>query len=321
MLQQTRVETVIPYFERFLERFPDLEALAEAGEEDVVAAWSGLGYYRRARALREAAIVLCRDRGGEFPRERRGMLALPGVGPYTAGAVLSIAFGLPEPLVDGNVARVLARWFALEHPIGSTALRRELDRLTSRLVPGEEDPGDPGAWNQALMELGALVCTPRHPDCGACPMAGCCRAHRNGRSDELPRPAARKKPTEVRLELLWVEREEQVLLVRRPEKGRMASMWELPTCETEHPEHGWSGLWPSDHADPALEVDGGEPLGSLSHGITRYRIRATVRSASWNGAPPRGRWRWFGLGGGEELALTGLTRKALARFSREVAAP
>ncbi|MEM7311403.1 MAG: A/G-specific adenine glycosylase [Planctomycetota bacterium] len=316
MLQQTRVEAVVPYFERFLARFPTLADLAAASEDDVVAAWSGLGYYRRARALREAAREVVAHHGGRFPADRKDALALPGVGPYTAGAVLSIAYDLRVPLVDGNVTRVLARWFGLSQPVGTSALTSELWRLAERLLPpeGATEARGPGAWNQALMELGATVCTPRSPRCEACPVAEPCAARASGRVDELPVPAPRRAPVDVRLGVALAVRGERILVERRPARGRMAGMWELPTRELPGPEGGLTGLWPPEFAGPALRE--GEPLGEVSHGITHHRIRARVRAA-WaegeggaDGAPER---RWVSPEAASELGLTGMARKILAR--------
>ncbi|MBM3975798.1 MAG: hypothetical protein FJ299_02270, partial [Planctomycetes bacterium] len=192
MLQQTRVETVIPYWRRFLERFPDLRALAAAPEDSVVAAWSGLGYYRRARALREAARALVERHAGGFPRTRDAWLALPGVGPYTAGAVLSIAFDEPEPLVDGNVLRVFARLFAIAEPIDRPATVKRIWARAAELVPRRPRGATrPRNWNQALMELGATVCLPREPNCGECPVRAHCAARAAGRTAELPIVARR----------------------------------------------------------------------------------------------------------------------------------
>ena len=166
MLQQTRVETVLPYYARFLERFPDASRLADATEDDVLASWSGLGYYRRARALHQGARVVMERHDGKLPRDPADLRRLPGVGRYTAGAIASVAFGLPEPILDGNVRRVLARIFAVDGVrLGPAAEERELWGLAASLVQGSA----PGDLNQALMELGALICTPRAPACPACP--------------------------------------------------------------------------------------------------------------------------------------------------------
>ncbi|MGH7589509.1 MAG: A/G-specific adenine glycosylase [Gemmatimonadota bacterium] len=220
ILQQTRVETAIPFYHRWVERFPTLEALAEADREEVMAAWSGLGYYRRARHLHEAARVV-RDRmAGELPREARDLTALPGIGPYTAGAVASIAFGRREPAVDGNARRVLSRLFDLDR-----ASAAELDGVARPLVP----PDRPGDFNQALMELGATVCRPRAPECARCPLEELCLARRRGTVDRRPRPRRREEvPVFVVGTAVLSSLEGRVLLARRPEEGLLGGTWEFP---------------------------------------------------------------------------------------------
>ena len=195
MLQQTRVETVVAYYERFLERFPTPAAMARAPEDAVLSVWSGLGYYRRARLLHAAAKLVVRDHAGAVPRAREVRLTLPGVGRYTAGALGSIAFGLAEPIVDGNVARVLSRLRAIEAPLGSRASDAALWAEAEALVVG----ADPGALNQALMELGATVCTPRAPRCDDCPIRASCRARAADRVDTLPLPRTRAAKKRVHL--------------------------------------------------------------------------------------------------------------------------
>jgi A/G-specific adenine glycosylase len=308
MLQQTRVETVLDYWPRFLERFPTVSALAEAREEDVLAAWSGLGYYGRACKLREAARVLVERFGGEFPRTRAEALALPGVGPYTAGAVLSIAYDLPEPLVDGNVQRVFARLFGLESVAGSARLQSELWSLAADLVPLEGGAGD---WNQALMELGATICSARAPRCTRCPLQPACRAHADGRVAELPRRAERGRPTEVELCIFVVERDGRLLLERRPPGGRMAGLWQFPTIEVTV-QDGAGELFPTAFAARAEEplLEPGASRGHLRHTITRYRIRAEIRSARLLGEAPS-TWRWFDRAALGRAALTGMARKVL----------
>jgi A/G-specific adenine glycosylase len=195
MLQQTRVDTVKPYFERFMVRFPTPQALADAPEDDVLAAWSGLGYYRRARLLHAGVREVVERHGGRVPEAREARLSLPGVGRYTAGAIGSIAFQRPEPIVDGNVARVLARFGGIDTPLGRADTGRRLWRMAERWVRGER----PGDLNQALMELGATVCTPGAPDCQGCPLARRCVARRQGRQAELPVPKVKRSPRAVSL--------------------------------------------------------------------------------------------------------------------------
>lgn len=227
MLQQTRVDTVRPYFERFLERFPTPLALAEAPEDQVLAAWSGLGYYRRARMLHAGARAVGRR---ALPRTRDALLELPGIGPYTAGAIASIAFGERVGLVDGNVARVLARVFGIEDDMRKAGMKKAA-ALAEQLVA----PEDPGAWNQALMELGATVCAPRNPACDRCPIAGVCRARAEGRVNELPVLSERKKPLAQSMQALVATRGERVLLGRRPSDGLFGGLWEPPTVEGRSP--------------------------------------------------------------------------------------
>jgi A/G-specific adenine glycosylase len=313
MLQQTRVETVIPYYRRFLERFPDVRSLAAAEESAVLAAWSGLGYYSRARSLRHAAQAMVERHDGAPPRTRAEWLALPGVGPYTAGAVLSIAHSESEALVDGNVQRVFARLFALEEPQGSPGLVARCWELARELVPGRGESLDPGEWNQALMELGARVCV-RTPRCEACPLRARCAALARGRATELPRPRPRRAPLEVRLEILVARTRGRLLLVRRPPGGRMAGLHEFPTRERVAAGAA-PRLWPLELplALP-LEPEAGAPIGELVHTITHHRIRATVRAArlgSARAALPEGAG-WFGASELAELALSGLARKVLA---------
>ena len=225
ILQQTRVETAIPFYRRWVERFPTLDALAAADREEVMAAWSGLGYYRRARHLHEAARVV-RDRsGGELPSDARELRTLPGIGPYTAGAVASIAFGRREPAVDGNARRVLSRLFDLELPSAA-----ELQERARALVP----PDRPGDFNQALMELGATVCTPRNPSCDACPVAALCVAR--ARTTQHLRPSARTRsqlPVQHLVVAVLIAPRGEMLVVRRPERGLLGGLWAFPAGRTE----------------------------------------------------------------------------------------
>lgn len=227
MLQQTRVAAVVPYYERWMARFPTVTALAEAPLDDVLAAWSGLGYYSRARNLHRGAQEVVAHHGGALPASAAALRALPGIGPYTAGAIASIAFAQPEPLVDGNVARVLARLYAIDIDIKSSAASSTLWRLAGELVPGDA----PGDFNQGLMELGATVCTPLGPTCLLCPLTALCRARAQGREHELPRMPARKRPHELPLidaTALWIERRGKLLLARRTPEGLYGGLWELP---------------------------------------------------------------------------------------------
>lgn len=309
MLQQTRVETVVPYYRRFLARLPDVRALAAAAEDEVLTLWSGLGYYSRARSLHAAARVLVDRHGGVLPATRAEWLALPGVGPYTAGAVLSIAFSASEPLVDGNVQRVFARLFALEGEQGSKVLTERCWELAQALVPATGGALDPGLWNQALMELGARVCTARAPRCDGCPVRACCRAHSLGRVAELPRPRARRAPRAVELEILVARAGRRLLLHRRPDAGRMAGLLEFPTRELVS-AGGRALLWPAVRA-PGLAPEACEPLGELVHAITHHRVRATVRAARLAARRAPAGMCWVPAEELAGLALTGMTHKVL----------
>lgn len=227
MLQQTQVSTVIPYFERFMRRFPTLVALAAAEEDEVLAEWKGLGYYRRARNLHRAARAVVWEHGGELPRTAEALGRLPGIGPYTAAAVASIAFGEPAPVLDGNVLRVMARILGEERPVDQAAVQRAM-----RLRLAEEIPADrPGDFNQALMELGATVCSPAKPLCGACPVTAFCAARAGGDPERLPVKVRRAKVrAERRVAGVLFDRE-RVLLVQRPPGGLLGGLWEFPNTE------------------------------------------------------------------------------------------
>jgi len=256
MLQQTRAQAVIPYFERFLERFPTVEALAAAGEEEVLALWSGLGYYSRARNLLRAARRIAA--AGAFPSDYESIRALPGVGVYTAAAVASIAFGLPHAVVDGNVLRVVAR---MENDAAETGAARTRERFGS-IARDWLGARSPGAFNQALMELGATVCLPRNPRCGACPLESLCAARAAGTAAGLPVKLRAREAVRIEGSLLVIRRSGRVLL-RREAAGaaRMAGFWTLPS--------------PGDL--PAARI--GDRLGEFRHSITHHRYAFTVYSA------------------------------------------
>jgi A/G-specific adenine glycosylase len=233
MLQQTRVETVLPYYERFLRELPDVFSLAEAQEEQVLALWSGLGYYRRARMLHAAAKTVAGTHGGRLPEDPADLQRLEGVGAYTAGAVASIAFGRRAALVDGNVARVVARLFAIQEDVKGTAGAARVWAIAGRLVA--EVDGPPGDWNQALMELGATVCTPREPRCGECPVAAGCAGRALGIAGELPRTSAKRKPVALRRVALVIASPAGVLLARRRKEVLFGGLWEPPSADGVDP--------------------------------------------------------------------------------------
>jgi A/G-specific adenine glycosylase len=304
MLQQTRVATAVPYFERFLARFPTVGALAAASEDDVLALWSGLGYYRRARQLHAAArrIALA-----GFPRTARELAELPGVGPYTAAAVASICFGEPVAVVDGNVARVVARLVAWEEPVERAASRRAIAAAAGALL----DPARPGESNQALMELGATLCRPAGPLCEACPVAPLCTGRARGIAGELPRRSPRRPPRRERRVVARVERAGRVLLFRRGAGERLlAGLWELPEAPAGAQAEAALG------ARYGGRFRLGEPLGRLRHAITTRAREVEVHAARWEGEGERvaegPEAAWLSPAEAANGALTALARKALA---------
>ncbi|MDP9169024.1 MAG: A/G-specific adenine glycosylase [Acidobacteriota bacterium] len=276
MLQQTRVEAVIGYYRRFLELFPDVTALARAPENDVLAAWSGLGYYSRARNLHKAAQAIVA--GGGLPATLDEVRALPGVGAYTAAALASISLGLPYAAVDGNVTRVVSRLTN-----GAAAIRAAAQSLL--------DTQRPGDFNQAMMELGALVCVPLVPRCGQCPVERHCAARAAGTEGELPVKLRKAAPRQFALNLVRLERENEVFLVRRgAEERRLAGFWELPEKKL------FLGLR-------------GRPGGAFSHQIVNDRFQVKV----WRARPPAQlpEGSWFGLDRLRDIPLTTIARKAI----------
>jgi len=231
MLQQTQVATVIPYFHRWMAALPDIRALADADEQQVLTLWQGLGYYNRARNLHKAAKVIIAEHHGQVPASVEQLKKLPGVGPYTAGAVASIAFGAATPLVDGNVMRVLTRWFGIEQDITATPTKNALWALAGSLVPDDR----PGDFNQALMELGATVCLPRHPACLTCPVREQCVAAAHGLTEQLPVKSKKKAPKAVTHTIVAVRRSGKYLFEQRPSTGMWANLWQLPTAEQKLP--------------------------------------------------------------------------------------
>jgi len=304
MLQQTQVDTVRRYYAAFLGRFPTLAALARARSNDVLAAWAGLGYYRRARNLHEAARCVVREHDGRVPCVPELFSRLPGVGRYTTGAVLSIAFDRPLPVLDGNVARVLSRLYALKAAVREPRGARRLWALAGSVVPMRR----PGDWNQALMELGATVCVPRRPRCEACPLARWCRARALGRVAAYPPVVARRAPVRMRRAVVLIERRGRLLMVRR-EGALLEGLWEPPGVELKKGES----------ARVALQCElrrlgvkaRVEPTGrTLRHTITHRAIEVEV----WEGnLMSRAGMRFKKLGwidcGREPVATTALGRK------------
>jgi A/G-specific adenine glycosylase len=299
MLQQTTVRAVVPYYRRFLRRFPTLRALAGAKLPQVLTAWSGLGYYRRARHLHAAARMIRSAHRGRIPRRREELLELPGIGPYTAGAVLSIAFGQREPILDGNVARVLSRLVLLRGDTRSPGTQKRLWDLAGSLVAAAGAPGD---LNQSLMELGATVCTPVDPGCGFCPVASCCAARSAGVQDSVPQPRRQRSPVTIRTSLALVRRGGRYLMRRREGTALMDGLWEFPALP--------SGSAPGRRKHGRLQ-----PLNrvaTLRHSITYRRLVVDVWTARLASEHPGDGYRWVTPEEARRLPVSSLVPKVLA---------
>lgn len=270
MLQQTRVAAAISYYERFLIRFPDLHALADAPESDVLAHWAGLGYYYRARNMQKAARLM-RD-AGRFPATIEDLRSLPGIGEYTSAAIASISFNLPHAVLDGNVFRVLSRLMNDPRDIASASARKYFSAVAHTLLDRET----PGAFNQAMMELGATICLPKHPQCLICPVSELCQARRRGREDDLPVKSKRQESAQEQRLVFWIEREGNLLVWQRPPTSRlMPGFWELPE-PTQLPQ-----------------VTAGRKLGAFRHTITFHKYLFEVAEIETDPFEPNGECRWM----------------------------
>ena len=268
MLQQTRVETVRPYFERWLELFPTVQALALASEQEVLKAWEGLGYYSRARNLHRAARKIVTEYHGQIPGECELLEKLPGIGRYTAGAIASIAFGKDEAALDGNIRRVLARIFNISLPARSPAGERLLWNLAEMLVPA----GQAGDFNQALMDLASSICTPRAPACLICPLAICCEARSLGIQEERPVQAARPAVPHYTVTAAVIRRANKVLLARRPPNGLLGGLWEFPGGKVEPGEELPQALRREINEELGAEIEVGIKIGVYKHAYTHFKI-------------------------------------------------
>jgi A/G-specific adenine glycosylase len=269
MLQQTQVETVLPYFERWMVRFPDIKTLAAADEQDVLTVWEGLGYYSRARNLHRAARQVMMEHNGQLPRTCAALKSLPGIGPYTAAAIASIAFGEDVAAVDGNIRRVIARLFDVSVPARSTQGEKQIQKLTQAYLP----LGRAGDYNQALMDLGALICTPKKPDCTSCPIAVECSALQLGLQEERPVRMPRKKVPHLTVTAAIIRQDGLVLLAQRPPKGLLGGLWEFPggTLEEDDPDLR-ACLQREIREELGVEIDVDEPFGQYEHAYTHFKI-------------------------------------------------
>ncbi|WP_108649338.1 A/G-specific adenine glycosylase [Dongshaea marina] len=290
MLQQTQVITVIPYFERWMERFPDIHSLARANEDEVLSLWQGLGYYSRARNLQKAARYVIDELGGEFPDTVDGMLKIPGVGRYTAGALISFAYNRPGPIVDGNVKRVFCRQFAIEGVPGTTVVDKKLWQLAELLTPTEDNRD----FAQGLLDLGATLCTPKSPDCPRCPFSDSCIAHIEGRTAELPTPKPKKNTPTRQGHFLWIRSQDKLLLEKRPDTGIWASLWCLPEIPVKP------------------QLAGARAFDSFRHTFSHYKLEAQV----WQQESPdtdKSSMQWFSPRQLAEVGLPAPIRKLVEK--------
>ena len=307
MLQQTRVATVVPYYERFLKRFPSVESLAKVREQTLLGYWSGLGYYRRVRMMRAAARKVVSEHGGAFPKSFEELRALPGIGDYTAAAVASIAFERPCAVVDGNVIRVLTRLDDDSRDVATSPVRRDLQTRAQQLIAAA-GARSRGAFNQAMMELGSLLCTRGKPQCLICPLASYCKARKKGVQEQRPVRPEKRPPVRLQLAVALVERGRKILLRQRPAANPvMPGFWELPLAEGSR--LGADCFLP-------LGIERRKRLGTFRHAITFREYRGTVYRGELPVQPPDG-YRWVSPERLGRLPLTTITRKALAAARRE----
>jgi A/G-specific adenine glycosylase len=309
MLQQTQVETVKPYFARWMTAFPSVEALAQAPLDSVLRVWEGLGYYSRARNLHRAGQTVVREHGGRLPNTLDGLRSLPGIGAYTAAAIGSIAFGLDVPVVDGNVKRVFARVFDYTGDIATPRSEAEIRRFAAECLPA----GQACDYNQAIMDLGATVCTPKNPACLICPLLGLCVAQAQGVQDERPMRGKKRAVPARGLVVAVIERKGQVLLTQRNEGGLLGGLWAfpsgpLPQATSPTPRQARQGLRAGLDLDLDLHVD--DPLLVVEHAYTHFRVTAHVFHARLTGRAPRG-YTW--------VRLTALDQYAMGKVDRRIA--
>ena len=318
MLQQTQVRTVIPYFERFMERFPTVQDLALAPAGDVLKAWEGLGYYTRARNIHRAARGMVERFEGQVPGSREELLSLPGVGPYVAGAVSSIGFNQPEAAVDGNVRRVFSRVFMIEEPMDRGPAQRLVAALAEDLVPKRR----PGDFNQALMDLGAMLCTPKKPQCRECPLRTDCRAQQAGRQDELPlkgrRPAV---PHRWSTAAVIRDTTGKLLVTQRPPTGLLGGLWKLPGGLCEDQSSLRTCLREQVRAELGVEIRVKSEIGAVHHQYTHFRMTLTAFHCTLTRGEPAALgcadWRRLDWNDLDRLAFSKAEYKIMALLIRE----
>ena len=311
MLQQTRVDQGLPYYERFLAAFPDVAALAAADEHAVLKAWEGLGYYTRARNLHKAAQTIVANHEGALPEQAELLQLLPGIGRYTAGAIASICFGERVPVLDGNVKRVLARLYQVESSIDDPATEKQLWALASDLVP-QKMPGD---FNQAMMELGARLCTPRKPRCAECPVAAHCSGLAAGVQEALPVRSQKKAVPRKEIVVAAIQRDGHYLLGRRPPEGLLGGLWEFPGGKIAPGETHQQALVRECREELGVEVRVGGMVASVQHAYTHFKVTLNVYRCHLEAGEPRPvthtELRWVAPEGFSSLAFPKANHKFL----------
>ena len=277
MLQQTQVKTMIPFYHRFLESYPTVQALARADLQSVLKRWEGLGYYSRARHLHQAARIIAGPLEGQFPDSKQSWLQLPGVGDYIASAVASIVNGHPSAVVDGNVKRVMARLFCIDQPINRPSGHRLVQTLARQLL----DTGNPGDFNQAVMELGALICKPRHPECTRCPVALHCCAKKHDQIETFPKSVKRAKLPERHLAVGMVQKKGLLLMVKRPEAGLLAGLWELPGGPVEKEMAPAQACVRNILETTNIQATVQHHIATVRHTYTHFKLRMDVFDCVW----------------------------------------
>ncbi|MCS7039454.1 MAG: A/G-specific adenine glycosylase [Caldilineales bacterium] len=318
MLQQTQVATVLPYYERFLARFPTIEALAAADLAEVLKLWEGMGYYRRAHHLHRAAQMVVAQYNGELPSDEAALLALPGIGRYTAGAIRAIAFGLPAPMVDGNVRRVLARLDDVDEPVDDPAVSARLWARAAELV----DPKRPGDFNQALMEVGSTLCRPRRPACAACPLADFCLARARGTQEQRPvrRRRLPRPHYDVVAGIVWhAELPGRFLIAQRPPDGMLGGLWEFPGGKRQAGESLPQALERELAEELGIRVAVGDHLLSFNHAYSHFRITLHAYHARHLGGAPQtlgvADWRWVTASELDAFAFARTDRRIIAALA------
>lgn len=309
MLQQTRVDQAIPYFQRFIERFPTVHDLADADQQEVLKVWEGLGYYSRARNLHHASKTVVRDFNGEVPDTEEDIRKLKGIGPYTAAAVLSIAFSKAYAVVDGNVIRVLSRYFGIEEDVRSQKTKSTIQEAADELL----DPERPGDFNQAVMELGATVCTPTSPDCEACPVSSGCTAYATLKTDTIPYKSPSKKRPHHQIGVGIIKKDDQVLIALRPEDAMLGGLWEFPGGKQKKGEDIKKTVIRELREELGVEVAITKPFMKLDHSYSHFKITLHAYLCELKngepGAKSSQRIRWVPINELEEYPFPKANRK------------